>query len=172
MRKSATKPKDPANQDVIQRKKPIGRHAKPYNKEIGDAICKRLATTDLALSEVLDEMNRPISEATFYVWCVDNPIFAEQSARARECQGTYLADRAMIAARTPLIGKMKKTGPKGDYETIADNVERSKLICQMYMKRAGQLNKALSDKLSVCGDADNPVELVVKHIGGEISGTK
>ena len=164
MRK-ATKPK--ANQDPIQRTKgPIGHPPKPYNKEIGDAICDRLANSDLALSEVLDDLGRPITESTYYLWCVRNPSFAEQSARARECQGHYLADKAMLMARTPLIGQVKRVGPKGIELTTADNVERSKLIYQAYMKRAGQLNKSLSDKLSLSGDSDNPVELVVKHIGG------
>jgi hypothetical protein len=108
-------------------------------------------------------MDSIISERTFYAWCDANDEFQQKSSRARERQGFLLADRAMIESRTPRIGQVRKSGPKGDEITVSDNVERSKLIVQAYFKRAGQLNKALGDKMQVGGDKDNPLTVKIER---------
>lgn len=140
-----------------------GRPSIPFDPELGTEICDRLACSDKAVSEVLDELGNPISEWMFYKWQREFPEFAKESAHARESQGHYLADKAIIEARTSRIGKIKKTTPKGKEETIADNVERSKLVVQAYFKRAGQLNKALSDRTTIAGDPDNPLHLAISR---------
>jgi hypothetical protein len=126
---------------------PPGRPSIPFNPELATEICDRLSCSDKALSEVLDELGNPISEWMFYKWQRENEDFAKESAHARDSQGFYLADKAIIESRTSRIGQVSKVGPKGEEITVSDNVERSKLIVQTYFKRAGQLNKALSEKI-------------------------
>lgn len=136
---------------------PAGRPPIPFDQDIATEICDRLSCSDKALAEVLDEMNNPISEWMFYKWQREYPEFAKESAHARESQGFHLADKAIVESRTSRIGVVDKSTPKGNEQTVADNVERSKLIVQTYFKRAGQLNKALADKLLHTGDPEQPV---------------
>jgi len=126
---------------------PAGRPPIPFDPELATEICDRLSCSDLSLTEVLDQLGNPISEWMFYKWQRTNPEFAKESAHARESQGFHLADKAIVESRTNRLGVVDKSTPKGNEKTIADNVERSKLIVQTYFKRAGQLNKALADKL-------------------------
>lgn len=132
---------------------------KPYDPELGEQICDALSCSDKSLSEVLEEMGWPISERTFYRWRESNEEFRQKSARARESQGHYLADKAIVEARTSRMGIVRKSTPKGNEETLSDNVERSKLIVQAYFKRAGQLNKELGDRTTLAGDPDNPLQV-------------
>ena len=145
----------------------VGRPPIPFNAEIGTAICDALACSDKALSEVLDELGNPISEWMFYKWQREYPEFAKESAHARESQGHYLADKAIVEARTCRIGTIEKstTGKDGteDSRTTSDNVQRSQLVVQAYFKRAGQLNKALGDKVQseVTGKDGGPIGLTI-----------
>jgi hypothetical protein len=146
---------------------PAGRPKQfPFDARLGTEICDRLSCSDKALAEVLDELGNPISEWMFYKWQRENPEFAKESAHARESQGFHLADRAIVESRTSRIGQISKTTPKGEEMTIADNVERSKLVVQTYFKRAGQLNKALADKIQNehSGIDGAPIQFVVKSI--------
>jgi hypothetical protein len=145
---------------------PAGRPPIPFDAEIGTAICDALACSDKALSEVLEELGHPITEWTFYKWQRENDAFSKQSAHARESQGHYLADKAIVEARTSRLGTIEKSesGPDGckNSQTISDNVQLSQLICQTYFKRAGQLNKALGDKLAHTGaDGEGPVGIQI-----------
>jgi hypothetical protein len=108
---------------------------------------------------------------TVYQWMVDNPEFAEHSARARILSADTYVDAAIEEAHTSLIGKIESVKETKDgtfAETrIADNVERSKLIVQTLLKRAGQLNpKKYGDRTVLAGDKDNPfaVQFVTKSI--------
>src|SRR5580658_7666662 len=91
---------------------------KPYNAELGRIICEELACSDLTLAEVLRNLGNPISESTFYKWKMQNSELKELSAHARDCQGEYLADKALVESRTSRIGVIEKTGPKGKESTI------------------------------------------------------
>jgi len=135
-----------------------GRPPLKYDPVLGTEICDLLACSDRSLTEVLDSLGNPISESTFYKWIRENDEFAQESARARESQGHYLADKALVESRTIRSGKVTKNSDKdGRSVTEGDNVERSKLIVQTYLKRAGQLNKALGDRTTLAGDPDNPL---------------
>jgi hypothetical protein len=65
---------------------------------------------------------------------------------------------AIVESRRSRVGEIVKNSDKdGKTVTVADNVERSKLVVQAYFKRAGQLNKALGDKLAHTGaDGEGP----------------
>ena len=139
---------------------PAGRPKIPFDPIIGTAICDALSCSDKALAEVLEELGNPITEWTFYKWQREHDEFAKESAQARESQGLHLADKAIVESRTSRIGVIDKSTPKGNEQTVSDNVERSKLIVQTYFKRAGQLNKALRDK----ADVELTGEVAIKRV--------
>lgn len=131
----------------MSEKKKAGRKSS-YSQEIADAICERLATTELGLEEILDqikaELGHTVSIMAVWRWRHALPEFEEQYMSARRMQAQLLHDRAQKYARQALIGRIEKTveTPKGTetHVTIADNVERSKLLVQTTLKRAGQLD--------------------------------
>jgi len=150
----------------------VGRPSIPFDQELADFICERIATTELGLEQVLQERkdaNRSsVSSTTIYKWLNEFPEFAEQSARARKMQAELLHDRAQIIAQTPLIGKIESVKETKDgtfAETrIADNVERSKLIVQTLLKRAGQLDaKKYGDRvdMNLGGQNGNPIQAAI-----------
>jgi len=126
---------------------PAGHPSLPIDANLFSEICERLACSDKALYEVLADLDSPISERTFYRWKDSTDEMRQEYLRAREDQGLHVADKAMVESRTCRIGQIVKDGPKGTDTTTADNVERSKLIVNAYFKRAGQLNKALGEKI-------------------------
>ncbi len=130
---------------------PAGRPS-TFDPEIADKICERIATSELGLEQVLDEIRLTDgwapSTTTVWRWMNANEEFRNQSVHARTIQSELLHDRAQIQAQTPLIGVIEKTVQTGSGDdsktettrTVSDNVERSKLIVQTTLKRAGQLN--------------------------------
>jgi IS30 family transposase len=139
-----------------------------YDQELADYICERLATTELGLEQVLqerrDQGKSSVSATTIYNWLNQFPNFLEKSARARKMQAELLHDRAQIVAQTALIGKVEtvKETKDGTFaeSRVADNVERSKLIVQTMLKRAGQLDsKRYGDRTVLAGDPDAPLVL-------------
>ena len=142
---------------------PAGRPPIPFSQEIADEICERLVESRMGLEHVLDSMRATPEFAatpgltTIYKWLAANPQFAEMSARARELSADTYVDAALNEAHTSRIGEieMVKETKDGTFKEskIADNVERSKLIVQTLLKRAGQLNsKKYGDKLIHGGD--------------------
>lgn len=134
------------------------RPALPFDQDLADQICERIATSDDGLEDVLDALRIERGEhlvtpglTTIYKWLDENEAFAKQSARARELQSHLLFDRAQKQAREPLEGTVIRRFDGKDgveiTETTSDNVERSKLLVQTTLRRAGQLNpKKYGDK--------------------------
>jgi hypothetical protein len=155
----------------------MGRPSIPYDQRIADEICERLVESRMGLEHVLDTMRaEPEFESTptlptIYKWMTSNKKFFEDSARARIMSADTYVDAALNEAHTARLGKIstrRMGGKDGDTEEekITDNVERSKLIYQALMKRAGQLNpKKYGEKILHEGNEDAP--LVVRHIGRE-----
>lgn len=164
---------------------------KPYDSDICDQICNLIATTHLSLEKIMARLKKPISPRTWYRWLEESDDCRQKSARAREEQAHYLADRAVQEAFAPRRGKIIKKvtnrivskgtvddgEPEKDEveitETISDNVERSKLIVQTIYRRAGQLYpKVYAERNIQMGDPENPIavkidreELLAKLIG-------
>ena len=83
-----------------------------------------------------------------YRWLAEVPEFRENSARARELQGDTIIDTAIRYAKKPLIGTTSTTMAWGEKVKTGDNVQRSQLIVQTLLKRAGQLApKKYGDKV-------------------------
>ena len=135
-------------------KMPAGRPEIPYDSELADLICERIATSEDGLEDILAEIavtrgKRTVGLTTIYKWMNEVQDFAEKSVRAREMQSHLLFDRAQKEARSPMIGVIRKIEQGKDKEgnprdvvteTTSDNVERSKLLVQTTLRRAGQLN--------------------------------
>ena len=115
----------------------------PYDPHIAEVIWERIAQNDIGLDAVLHELATQgiavPSRSTWYEWLKNEPSMADKSARAREMQADYLAGLAVREATTARIGERVKTDATGVEITTGDNVERSKLIVQTYLRRAGQL---------------------------------
>lgn len=158
---------------------PAGRPPIPFDPDMADEICERIATTEMGLEQVLEERRLLgksfVSSTTIYKWLIQNGGFAEQSARARKMQAELLHDRAQIEAQRPLIGRITKTVQKEDgttevTETVSDNVERSKLIVQTTLRRAGQLDaKKYGDKIEHTGEVGIKRILVPNRTQTEVS---
>lgn len=142
-----------------------GRPSIPFDQGIADEICERLVSSRMGLEYVLDSM-RPEFPATpglttVYKWMAANPEFAEDSARARLLSADTYVDAALNEAHTSRNGVITTTQEWGTQEKVSDNVERSKLIVQTLLKRAGQLNpKKYGDKL----DVEHSGGLTVKRV--------
>jgi hypothetical protein len=87
-------------------------------------------------------------------------------------QAELLHDRAQLAAQNALIVHTTRetVNAKGETETVttvSDNVERSKLIVQTMLKRAGQLDsKRYGEKVQqeIVGKDGGPISFVAKSI--------
>lgn len=152
-----------------------GRPSIPFNPEIATEICERLVESRMGLEHVLDSMRAEpeFSDTpgltTVYRWMESNEKFAESSARARILSADTYADAAVNESHTSRIGKIEamKETKNGTFaeSKILDNVERSKLIVQTLMKRAGQLNpKKYGDKL----DLNHSGEVAIKRVVADL----
>ena len=147
---------------------PAGRPTK-YSPQIADKICERIATSEMGLEQVLEEIRLTDgyapSSTTIYRWLESNKEFREQSARARRMQAELIHDRAQIDARTALIGVIEETIVDGEKiikkRRVIDNVQRSQLIVQTSLKRAGQLDpKKYGEKVEINTINDPLTELL------------
>jgi hypothetical protein len=148
-----------------------GRPSIPFDQEIADEVCERIATTQLSLEDILLEMRngdypKTPSLRTVWRWLESNEAFRQSSVRAREIQGDYFVDLAVKEAFSSRIGeisteKESKSGGTFTETRTADNVERSKLIVQTLLKRAGQLApKKYGEKLDLNHGGSVGVQLV------------
>jgi len=151
-----------------------GRPAIPFDQRIADEICERLVESRMGLEHVLDtiraepEFESTPTLVTIYRWMSENEGFLKDSARARILSADTYADAALNESHTARLGKVDTVTETKDgtfsSQKIVDNVERSKLIYQALMKRAGQLNpRKYGEKIVHEGNEDAP--LIVKHIG-------
>ncbi len=150
---------------------PAGRPPKRYDPLIAEEICERISHSHFGLASVLDDMRDDFptvpSRTTVYVWLDENKEFADNFSRACNLRADYLADYAVQESHTSRIGEIRKVTPKGDEITVADNVERSKLIVSATFKRIGQLNpKKYGERVqNVHTDAEGgPVQFVTRSI--------
>ena len=150
----------------------MGRPAIPYDPVIAEELCHRIVESCRGLDHVLKEMRNggfpsTPSRDTIYKWMIENPEFSDKSARAMQLSADTYADAAVEAAQVDRIGTITTTQEWGEQVKVADNVERSKLIVQTLLKRAGQLNpKKYGEKLAHTGaDGEGPITFVVTRAG-------
>lgn len=157
---------------AAQAAKKRGRPSMPYDAEIAEEICHRISATRFGLEEICRQLqdvdSKAPGHATVYAWLSSTPEFMEKYSRARLLQADYMADLAVTEAFTSRIGTIEKDTFKGHETTVADNVERSRLIVSTILKRASQLApKKYGEKVGLTNAAgDGPAEIVIRRVGG------
>jgi hypothetical protein len=146
------------------------RHNSGYDEQLVEYICEKIATTDLGIEHILEqwlaENGSGPSLRTVWTWLTKYPQFKALYEEAKRMQGELLVYRASIEARTPRIGQIVIEDPiKGITKKTLDNVERSKLIVQTLLKRAGQL---APDKYGEKLNLEHSGEVGVKRVVSDI----
>jgi L-fucose isomerase-like protein len=149
-----------------------------YTPEMGDRICELLSTTDCGIKKVLQIIAEERKAAglewspcvmTIWNWEDTHPESKAQMETARKRQGTLIHDLAGEWAATPLRGHVTKIIKKPDgreiHRTSSDNVERSKLMVQTALKRAGQLAPS---KYGEKVQAEISGELAIKRVVSDL----
>jgi hypothetical protein len=138
----------------------------PYDPVIAEMVWDRIAQNDVGLDEVLETLaNQGVvvpSRAVWYVWLRSTPEMQENSARAREMQADYIVSLAVKEAKTDRIGVKTISSAKGTEITEGDNVERSKLIVQTLLRRAGQLDPKKYGEKQIHSGPDGESPIVIK----------
>jgi hypothetical protein len=153
---------------------PGGRPLIPFNQAIADEICERIVESRMGLEHVLDTMRAEPEFAatptlvTIYRWMKENEEFFKASARARQLSADTYVDAAVNEAHTHRLGKIEAVRETKDgtftESKVVDNVQRSQLIVQTLLKRAGQLNpKKYGEKLDLGGTVE-----VIKRVVSDL----
>lgn len=90
-------PKPRKNQEDQKQKNKIGAPSK-YSKQIGDEICKTIATTKHGLRKLCKDNPHWPNKKTIYEWAFDNSEFRDQYARAKAFQIEWLVESALEIA--------------------------------------------------------------------------
>lgn len=119
-----------------------------FTQEMADAICEKLADGESLRSICLaDDMP---AKSTVFKWLIQQPDFADQYARARECQADTMADEILDIADD---GSNDYMGEDEKYN--GDAVQRSKLRVDARKWLAAKLQpKKYGDKIDVTSGGD------------------
>lgn len=133
-------------------KRPVGAPAMPYDKELGDIICERLADGESLRKICQPEQGFP-SRPTFFKWLADNEAFANQYRDAREAQADALFDETLDIAdetKEDYILRLNHNGPLAGWEVNGEAIARSKLRIDARRWMASKLRpKKYSDQIKV-----------------------
>lgn len=132
--------------------------------EIVSQICDRIIAGESVASIWRSEEPPSISWRTFYRWLADDSDLAAQVAKAEEQACAALHDRMVDVAREPRIGEIVTSGTRDgkpfEETRYVDAVERSKLeVHALQWTLARRMPKKYGDKLTLAGDADNPIAI-------------
>lgn len=156
-----------------EKPKPRPKAPSGYDAALAKEICERVATGEDGLERILkvltEERGKLITPClrTIFRWLRDNKDFQTQMATARTLQAQVLFDRVQHYIREPLIGTVTreekdKDGNTKKIITTSDNVERSKLLATLTLKRAGMLDpEKYSDRTMLAGDPKSPIGLTI-----------
>lgn len=129
-----------------------GRPPFPFDQEIADYICERLATSPHSLAKICSEEGMP-SVSTVFNWLNSTPSFVEIYARAREAQGHYLGDETLDIAdetKEDWIKRKNYEGNAEDWEVNGEAIARAKLRIDTRKWMAAHLApKKYGDKLGL-----------------------
>lgn len=152
------------------------------NRRMMTEIFERMATSDLGYEQIMSERKKAhksfISTRTVYRWLDADEALRHQAARAKDEQADLLHYRAQQQAAHPLIGTVKRTETSPDGKkiiiTVSDNVERSKLLVQTTLRRAGELAPKKYGRNTPGESPDNPIHIKVdrEEILGKLLGNR
>lgn len=112
-----------------------------YTPEIGKEICIRIAA-DYTVDDICEEFH--ISKTTFYNWMRGIPDFSTNIAQARETQADAIAEKIRVLAKKIEEGHLLPEQGK-----VAANL--------LQWLAAKKKPKVYGDKMTLAGDADNPL---------------
>lgn len=140
------------------RKSAGGRPSK-FTKELAETICERLALGE-SLRAICRDAKMP-SQSMVFRWLSDNEQFREQYARARDFQADSWADEILQISDDG--SNDTYTDSNGNERVDHDVVARSKLrVDTRKWLMARMAPRKYGDKLSVAGDGDSPLTVVIR----------
>lgn len=135
-----------------------------YTAEIAQEICERISTGEPLLQICRDE--RMPQRQTVYDWLERVDGLSVQFARAREAGCDAMAEEALIISNTPHLGQKKvfSSGAEEDGDSVTvtedDMLGHRKLQIETRLKLLACWNpKKYGNKVSVGGDAENPIKI-------------
>lgn len=150
-------------------RKPIGRPSK-FSPECAAAICLRL-TEGESLRAICSDAEMP-SKVTVLNWLSDgkHPEFLAQYARARESQADALVEECLEIADDGTNDWMERrseaekgAGVNTGWVLNGEHVQRSRLRVDTRKWWAARLApKKYGDKVALSGDAENPIQQVIR----------
>jgi hypothetical protein len=165
---AAKPPSDPASTPAKRRRggpskalahkspwKPTGRPSS-FSPEIALEICTRLAAPE-SLRSICRDAHIP-DRTTVWRWANTNPHFGAMLRQAQAVQAAAYMDEALELADNPAGDVIVK--PDGSTITIWENVQRSKLRCDMRRIYAAKLSPehfGEQQTTKLIGDASQPV---------------
>jgi hypothetical protein len=142
----------------------LGRPVEQVPQEIAQIVCDRLMAGE-SLRSIAEDESMP-APSTVCAWVLKDPVFREQYAHARAVQAELLADEIFsIADDGSNDWQETKHGPMFNKEAVQRSALRVDTR-KWYLSKV--LPKVYGDKLIHQGDADKPIELVVRHIGARV----
>jgi len=139
------------------KKKPIGAPS-TFTQHIADVICIRIAEGE-SLREIVKIEGMP-DRSTVYRWLLEQPVFCDQYARAREEQADTLADEIIaIADESPETAEVRdKEGTVLDIKIDSGYVAYQKQRIEARKWTAMKLKpKKYGERIALAGDKDSPV---------------
>ena len=138
---------------------PAGQPTK-FNKKLAATILERIARGEFLRAICRDE-GMP-DRRTVRNWCLNDPEFFNQYARARDLGHDELAEQGIEIAATPtkgarLIQRTAADGTKTQELVIADAVDRSRLHFDAIRWGLGKWSKRYSDKSDIEEEKDDDV---------------
>lgn len=137
-----------------------------YTVDLADIICSRLANGESMRSISLDD-EMP-SRQTMFRWIREKEGFRDQYTRAKEESADAYAEEIADIADNGTNDWMETADPDNPgYRLNGEHVQRSKLRIDSRKWLASKLKpKKYGEKLSVGGDSENPLQMLVKEISG------
>lgn len=140
-----------------------------FTQELSDIICDKLANGQ-SMRSVCREESMPCMTSVFK-WLRENELFAQQYARAKEESADALFEELLDIADDGTNDWMERNDPEGNctgYQLNGEHVQRSRIRLDTRKWALSKLKpKKYGERISVGGDVDNPLTVLIKEISGD-----
>lgn len=137
----------------VKPKRPLGAPSMPFDQEIADIICERIATCTLSLTSICKADDALPSVGMIFKWMRDNPEFEKSYARAKDAQIEALMDETIEIsdnATNDYMERLNFDGAETGWHLNGDAVARSRLRIDTRKWLASKLKpKKYGEKLGV-----------------------
>lgn len=145
----------------------FGRPAK-YNPSVASEVC-RLMATGLSLKKVCERRGMPNMYTVFH-WQFTRPDFGNSFARAQMDRAQVFGEEIIEIADDGTNDWVEKVRRDGSVVLLGDHehIQRSKLRVDARKWLMAKLDpKRWGEKIQISGDADNPLQHIVRDLGRE-----